>query len=204
MLLKLILALALVDATTCFSLGLRSMVSMRSARTKSPHLTEATPCIDPRDAPGDPSLILTTNVALKDKAGFVMAASAAVASCLSKPETYVAICVTDQHESMSFGGTTDPCALGCVYSIGQINQENNVRHAASNASFFFAPLRTCSLHTPLAYPPVDQNALPQAALTLAISQLLEEHGGVPNNRIYINFFDVPRANCGWSGRTFAG
>ena len=42
------------------------------------------------------------------------------------------------------------------------------------------------------------------ALTAAISALLEEHGGVANNRIYINFFDVPRANCGWSGRTFAG
>ena len=35
-------------------------------------------------------------------------------------------------------------------------------------------------------------------------ELLEKHGGVPDNRIYINFFDVPRANCGWSGRTFAG
>ena len=61
---------------------------------------------------------------------------------------------------MSFGGTTDPCAVGCVYSIGQINQENN------------------------------------AAVTLAVSELLEKHGGVANNRIYINFFDVPRANCG--------
>ena len=62
----------------------------------------------------------------------------------------------------------EPCAVGCVYSIGQINQENN------------------------------------GALTKAVSELLEKHGGVPNNRIYINFFDVPRANCGWSGRTFAG
>ena len=78
------------------------------------------------------------------------AASKAVATALSKPETYVAICVTDKHEAMTFGGTADPCALGCVYSIGQINQENN------------------------------------GALTLAISELLEKHGGVPNNRIYIN------------------
>jgi phenylpyruvate tautomerase len=105
---------------------------------------------------------------LKDKAGFVASASAAIASCLSKPETYVAVCVTDDHRGMSFGGTTDPTALGCVYSIGSINQDNN------------------------------------GALTAALSELLEEHGGVPNDRIYINFFDVPRANCGWSGRTFAG
>jgi phenylpyruvate tautomerase len=125
-------------------------------------------CTDPSDLPGDPSLILHTNVVLKDKAGFVASASAAIASCLSKPETYVAVCVTDDHRGMSFGGTTDPTALGCVYSIGSINQDNN------------------------------------GALTAALSELLEEHGGVPNDRIYINFFDVPRANCGWSGRTFAG
>ena len=107
-------------------------------------------------------------VKLNDKPGFVAAASAAVAAALSKPETFVAVCITDEHDGMSFGGSTDPCAVGCVYSIGQINQENN------------------------------------AALTAAVSALLEKHGGVANNRIYINFFDVPRANCGWSGRTFAG
>ena len=55
-------------------------------------------------------------------AAFVKAASAAVAAALSKPESYVAVCVTDEHEGMSFGGTTDPCAVGCVYSIGAINQ----------------------------------------------------------------------------------
>ena len=140
--------------------------------------------------PGDPSLILTTSATLTDKAGFVKAASAAVASVLSKPEAYVAVCVTDAHEAMSFGGTTEPCALGCVYSIGQINQENN------------------------------------GALTAQISQLLEKHGGgqlcalepatcrtrrqrtsrlvlhpcaVPDDRIYLNFFDVPRAN--WSAHS---
>jgi len=124
--------------------------------------------LDPSMLPGDPSLVLTTSATLTDKAGFVKAASAAVASVLSKPEAYVAVCVTDAHEAMSFGGTTEPCALGCVYSIGQINQENN------------------------------------GALTAEISQLLEKHGGVPDDRIYLNFFDVPRANCGWSSRTFAG
>lgn len=28
--------------------------------------------------------------------------------------------------------------------------------------------------------------------------------GVAANRIYINFFDMPRGNVGWSKRTFAG
>lgn len=40
-------------------------------------------------------------------------------------------------------------------------------------------------------------------ITAAVTDLLEEFG-VTEGRIYINFFDVPRANVGWSRRTFAG
>ena len=40
-------------------------------------------------------------------------------------------------------------------------------------------------------------------ITAAVSDLLEPFGVDPA-RIYINFFDVPRANVGWSRRTFAG
>ena len=147
MILTALMPLLLLNSCEAFAIGfgahrwrLRSMVEMNTPA-----------CTDPRDLPGDPSLVLTTNVALDDKAGFVAAASAAVAEALSKPESYVAVCITDQHDGMSFGGTTDPCAVGCVYSIGSINQENN------------------------------------AACTAAISSLLEKHGAVPNNRIYINF-----------------
>ena len=155
-----------------FCVGLLALLAAGNALVLVPRAPAPTMGLDSSDVcslPGDPSLILTTNVPLNDKGGFVKSASAAVAACLSKPETYVAVCVTDGNgEGMSFGGTTDPCAVGCVYSIGQINQENNGK------------------------------------LTAAISELLEKHGGVADNRIYINFFDVPRANCGWSSRTFAG
>lgn len=41
------------------------------------------------------------------------------------------------------------------------------------------------------------------AITAAVTDLLSEFG-VAENRIYINFFDMPRANVGWSRRTFAG
>ena len=41
------------------------------------------------------------------------------------------------------------------------------------------------------------------ALTKDVTDLLEPFG-VAENRIYINFFDMPRANVGWSRRTFAG
>ena len=42
------------------------------------------PSLDMTTLPGDPSLILTTNAALDDKAGFVAAASKAIATALSK------------------------------------------------------------------------------------------------------------------------
>jgi phenylpyruvate tautomerase len=39
------------------------------------------------------------------------------------------------------------------------------------------------------------------AIQKAVTDLLE---AVDEGRIYINFFDVPRANVGWSRSTFAG
>jgi phenylpyruvate tautomerase len=40
-------------------------------------------------------------------------------------------------------------------------------------------------------------------ITSDVTDLLEPLG-VAEDRIYINFFDMPRANVGWSRRTFAG
>ena len=42
------------------------------------------------------------------------------------------------------------------------------------------------------------------AITKAVTDLLCDDFGVAENRIYLNFFDMPRANVGWSRRTFAG
>ena len=77
-----------------------------------------------------------------------------------------AISITD-NVSMLFGGSDAPLALGCLYSLGSINMENNGKV--------------------------------QAGVTDAL-----EAFGVAENRIYINFFDVPRANVGWNRATFAG
>ena len=41
------------------------------------------------------------------------------------------------------------------------------------------------------------------AITSDVTDLLEEFG-VKESRIYIIFFDMPRANVGWSRGTFAG
>jgi phenylpyruvate tautomerase len=40
-------------------------------------------------------------------------------------------------------------------------------------------------------------------VTAEITKLLSEFN-VPANKMYINFFDVPRENCGYNGATFAG
>jgi phenylpyruvate tautomerase len=41
------------------------------------------------------------------------------------------------------------------------------------------------------------------AITSSVTDALEAYG-ITADRIYINFFDVPRANCGWNRQTFAG
>ena len=42
------------------------------------------------------------------------------------------------------------------------------------------------------------------ALSAAVCPLLSERLGIPQDRIYIVFHDVPRHCWGWDGRTFAG
>ena len=66
-----------------------------------------------------------------------------------------------------FGGSSDPCALGNLYSIGAIGMESN------------------------------------GEIHVAVSELLAPFG-LDSSRMYINFFDMPRANVGWNGKTFAG
>mmetsp|Transcript_10763 Transcript_10763/g.15849 ORF Transcript_10763/g.15849 Transcript_10763/m.15849 type:complete len:175 (-) Transcript_10763:26-550(-) len=119
------------------------------------------------DLPGDPSLILTTNIDLgEEKMEIMKSISKVITKHTGKPETYVAVSINDNADIV-FGGSSDPAALGCMYSLGAIAQESN------------------------------------GAITSDVTDLLEPFG-LAENRIYINFFDMPRANVGWSRRTFAG
>lgn len=122
---------------------------------------------DPRTLPGDPSLILTTNVNLGDRKAEVMrAASELISEVTGKPMAYVA-CAVNDNASVMWAGEDTPCALGVLYSIGAINRENNGR------------------------------------ITDGLTDLLLPFGVEPN-RIYVNFFDVPRSNVGWNRATFGG
>eukprot|EP00966_Prymnesium_polylepis_P293262 6773569-Prymnesium_polylepis.1 len=74
--------------------------------------------------PGDPSLVLNTNVVIAEKLEFMKAASKIVATTLSKPESFVAVCVNDGLDII-WAGEDTPCALGTLCSLGAINKENN-------------------------------------------------------------------------------
>ena len=75
---------------------------------------------------GDPSLTMVTNVDLgtDKKVEMLKKASSIVASCLSKPESYVAIAILDK-QSIIWGGEDTPCMLGTLNSLGSISLENN-------------------------------------------------------------------------------
>jgi phenylpyruvate tautomerase len=75
--------------------------------------------------PGDPSLILTTNVVLGEgKKDFMLGATQAIADVLGKPKEFIAVAVNDG-VSMMWNENESPCALGTMTSIGGINLENN-------------------------------------------------------------------------------
>ena len=109
--------------------------ALRLPSTVHPARSSRTSLIASADAV-DPSLVLNTNVVLSDKKRFLKAASAAIAAAFSKPEQYVAVCVTDKLDLL-FGGSDAPCAIGCVYSIGEINQKNNAALTAAISDLLF-------------------------------------------------------------------
>ena len=103
-----------------FSLASMAMTAKTATTTR-----QAAPfgCIE--DGATDPSLFVQTNVKLGDKKmEFMKAASKAVAGCLGKPESYVAVSVQDGQDII-WGGSEAPCALCKVISLGSINKENN-------------------------------------------------------------------------------
>lgn len=65
------------------------------ASSETQQQTAGVPCNPSlQQLPGDPSLIVYTNVDMGDKKNaFMVDASAAVAECLGKPESYVSVCV---------------------------------------------------------------------------------------------------------------
>lgn len=162
-----VLALAAVASAVAMQPSRVGSSAMRSTPIMSSAPTPPAPAVDPCTLPGDPSLILSTNIDLgSEKVAFMQQCSKAIVAATGKPESYVAVCVNDKLD-LIWGGEPTPCALGVLYSIGSIGKESNGK------------------------------------LMAQLSALLEPLG-VPKDRIYVNFFDVPRENVGWNGATFAG
>ncbi|XP_043913873.1 macrophage migration inhibitory factor-like [Protopterus annectens] len=88
-----------------------------------------------------------------------------LAKAMGKPEQYIAIHINPD-QRMWFGGTSEPCALCSLCSIGQIGGSRNKTYSK------------------------------------LLSEQLKKHLGIPSDRVYINFHDMPASNVGWSGSTF--
>lgn len=122
--------LGLVDGSPAFISSTRKVASSINMSSDKP-CQQWPPTGHPSTLPGDPSLILTTNVDLGDKKMEIMkACSKAISAATGKPESYIAVCINDK-ASMIFGGSDAPLALGCMYSIGAIGMESNGQVQAS-------------------------------------------------------------------------
>lgn len=68
-----------------------------------------------------------------------------------------------------------------------------------------APVLMAGTAEPAAFLDLRSIGLPDGkteALSKALCGLIESAIGVPRDRVYINFADVPRAHWGWNGGTF--
>ncbi|XP_053850118.1 macrophage migration inhibitory factor-like [Vidua macroura] len=72
-----------------------------------------------------PKFIVNTNIS-KDKVpeSFAGELTQQLSKALGKPAQYLAIQISPD-QVMSFGGSTDPCAMCFLYSIGKIGEQEN-------------------------------------------------------------------------------
>ncbi len=80
-----------------------------------------------------PLLTITTNTQIEDTSAFSEQASSLVAKLLGKPESYVMVSVTDNH-NLVFAGNHEPCALLELKSLGL--PENSTAEFSSSLCTF--------------------------------------------------------------------
>lgn len=81
-----------------------------------------------------PGITVNTNVKLsaEQQEALLKQLSKAVSEAIQKPEQYVMVAVNDSRP-LIFAGTTDPCAMCQVTSIGNIDLEHNTKVSAAMA-----------------------------------------------------------------------
>lgn len=82
-----------------------------------------------------PTLQLATNIP-KEKVTveILTSLSKVLAESLGKPEQYVMVHIVPD-QLMTFGGSTEPCAVGSLTSIGKLGVEENKAYAAKIYEF---------------------------------------------------------------------
>jgi phenylpyruvate tautomerase len=131
-----LLLICLVTIRNAFSFTIKSTSNKNLSATTSLQMAFSACELNahPSALPGDPLLILVTNVDLGDKKlDFMKACSKAIEAATGKPEAYIAVSVSDNADVI-FGGSDDPTALGNLYSIGAISMESNgaIQNAVSD------------------------------------------------------------------------
>merc|ERR1712080_812177 len=61
---------------------------------------------------------------------FLKEMTSTLSKIVGKPEAYIMV-VVNGNKQMSFGGSTQPCALVTLESIGCINEKKNIEYAAA-------------------------------------------------------------------------
>ncbi|KFQ72653.1 Macrophage migration inhibitory factor [Phaethon lepturus] len=81
-----------------------------------------------------PKFVVNTNVS-KDKVpeSFTGELTQQLSNAMGKPAQYLAIQISPD-QVMSFGGSTDPCAMCFLYSIGKIGEQENKEHLGQPAT----------------------------------------------------------------------
>lgn len=93
-----------------------------------------------------PHLRIETNVpASKVSASLLTELTGLIAKTLGKPESYCVVTIVPD-QLMAFGGTTEPCAIANLMSIGKLGTKENITHSKAlfekiNSSLGILPSR---------------------------------------------------------------
>lgn len=103
---------------------------------------------------------------------------------------------------MVFGGSSEPCALCSLHSIGKIGGAQNRTYSKLLCGLLAERLRVSpDRYGGLGSLGVGDGDARRAAYSPGPRRLLSPTS-IPR-RIYINYYDMNAANVGWNGSTFA-
>nr|XP_055231118.1 macrophage migration inhibitory factor isoform X1 [Gorilla gorilla gorilla] len=153
-----------------------------------------------------PMFIVNTNVpraSVPD--GFLSELTQQLAQATGKPPQYIAVHVVPD-QLMAFGGSSEPCALCSLHSIGKIGGAQNRSYSKLLCGLLAERLRI----SPDRYAESRRGgggagegrgrgggARPGPGLSHPLSPASSPR------RVYINYYDMNAANVGWNNSTFA-